>query len=204
MEVKADQGTQEWFDARLGRATGSKFNVIMAGDKLVGWKNYLAECVSERLSGKQAETYKSKEMQWGNDYEGTARLKYLIRTDNDVTECGFFQHPTLMAGASPDGLINSDGVLEIKCPNTATHLATLHKQVIPKQYYWQVQGQMWITGRKWCDFVSFDPRITGNAQIFITRVQRNDDDIFALEHQVINFLRQVDEEVMFVKNYKGV
>ncbi len=202
MEVKADQRSPEWYAARLGRATASKFNVIISGEKYATYKNYVAEVVAERLTGKQAESYTSKEMQHGIVFEATARLKYELATGNEAIECGFFQHTSLMAGASPDGLIGDDGVLEIKCPNTATHLLTLHKQQIPKQYHWQVQGQMWVTGRKWCDFVSFDPRMPKNAQLFITRIERNIDDIEVLAESVKYFLDQVDQEIKFVERYE--
>lgn len=205
MEIKADQRTPEWYQARLGRATASKFNVIMTGNKYATYKNYVAEVVAERLTGNQADNYTSKEMQHGIDFEPTARLKYELVTGNEARECGFFQHLTMMAGASPDGLIGDDGTLEIKCPNTATHLLTLHTQTIPKQYYWQVMGQMWITNRKWCDFVSFDPRMPANAQLFITRIQRNEADINDLAHEVDMFLGAVEAEVAFVNGYtKGV
>lgn len=202
MEVKADQRSPEWYAARLGRATASKFNVIISGEKYATYKNYVAEVVAERLTGKQAESYTSKEMQHGIDFEATARLKYELATGNEAIECGFFQHTSLMAGASPDGLIGDDGVLEIKCPNTATHLLTLHKQQIPKQYHWQVQGQMWVTGRKWCDFVSYDPRLSPNAQYFCTRVLRDEDAISDLEDNIVMFLRSVEEEVNFIRNYQ--
>ena len=205
MEIKADQRTPEWYDARLGRATASKFNVIMSGTKYAQYKNYVAEVVSERLTGTSPENYVSKEMQHGIDFEATARLKYELTTGNEAIECGFFQHTTMMAGASPDGLVGDDGVLEIKCPNTATHLLTLHTQTIPKQYYWQVVGQMWVTNRKWCDFISFDPRLPANAQLFITRIQRHEPDIEALTSAVDLFLGEVDHEENFVKSYtKGV
>ena len=107
-----------------------------------------------------------------------------------------------MAGASPDGLIYDDGLIEIKCPNTATHIETLKSKKLPYQYYWQVMGQMWITGRKWCDFVSFDPRMPKNAQIFITTVERDDEAISKLEGQVTTFLREVAADEQFIRNYE--
>lgn len=199
------QRSDEWYQARLGKATASRFHDIMAtgynGKPLAGWKNYRAELVTERLTGTPFETYTSGPMQWGIDNEPLARLHYLLLTGNQVEECGFFEHPELAAGASPDGLINADGSLEIKCPNTATHIETLRTGAIPKMYFAQVQGQLWITGRKRADFVSFDPRLPDNAKIIIIPVERDDAYIEALEGKVKLFLREVEEEVEFVRNY---
>lgn len=205
-QLTNDQRTDEWFALRLGRATASRFGDIMAkgrnGYEPAARKNYRAQLVSERLTGVKDETYTSAAMQWGVDNEETARLRYELRTGNEPVECGFFTHDTLQAGASPDGLIGDDGLLEIKCPNSATHIETLKKQAVPSQYKWQVQGQLWITGRQWCDFVSYDPRMPSNAQVFITRVQRDDAAIKELEGQITTFLREVEAEVQFIKNYK--
>lgn len=200
-----EQRTDDWFEARLGRATASRFKDVMLTIKsgeAAGRKNYRAELVAERLTGTREETWTSAAMQWGIDNEDLARLRYELLTGNTVDECGFFAHPKLMAGASPDGLIGKDGVLEIKCPNTATHIETLRKQTVPSQYYWQVMGQMWITGRKWCDFVSFDPRMPKNAQIFITTIKRDEEAIKKLEEQITTFLREVTEEEQFIRNYE--
>lgn len=204
-QVTNDQRTDDWFEARLGRATASRFKDIMLTIKsgeAAGRKNYRAELVAERLTGAKEEGWTSAAMQWGIDNEPLARLRYELLSGNTVEECGFFAHETLMAGASPDGLIDDDGLLEIKCPNTATHIETLRKQEVPYQYYWQVMGQMWITGRKWCDFVSFDPRMPKNAQIFIKTVERDEEAIKRLEAQIITFLREVAEEEQFIRNYK--
>jgi putative phage-type endonuclease len=203
--ANVEQGSVEWLQARLGKATASRFNDIMAkgrnGNELAGYKNYRAELVTERLTESMAEFYKNSAMEWGTDTEPLARLRYELRTGNEVEECGFYTHASIEAGASPDGLIGDDGLLEIKCPNTATHIETLRKQVVPKQYYWQVMGQMWITGRKWCDFVSFDPRLTDNACYFQTRLDRDEEAIKLLETEVRKFLETVDQEVTFIKNY---
>ncbi len=200
-----DQRTEDWFEARLGRATASRFKDVMLTIKsgeAAGRKNYRAELVAERLTGVRDEGYTTAAMQWGIDNEPLARLRYELLTGNSVEECGFFAHSSLMAGASPDGLIYDDGLIEIKCPNTATHIETLKSKKLPYQYYWQVMGQMWITGRKWCDFVSFDPRMPKNAQIFITTVERDDEAISKLEGQVTTFLREVAADEQFIRNYE--
>lgn len=205
-QLTNDQGSDAWFESRLGRATASKFNDIMAkgrnGSEPASRRNYREQLVDERLSGERAENFKSASMSWGTDYESAARLAYEFKTGNAVEETGFYAHDTLMAGASPDGLIGEDGLLEIKCPNSSTHRDTLKKQEVPNQYRWQIQGQLWITGRKWCDFVSYDPRLPSNAQLFITRVDRDDNAIAELEGQVTTFLREVAAEVQFIENYK--
>ena len=204
-EIKADQRTDEWYDARLGRATASRFKDVMTTIRTgesAAVKNYRSELVAERLTHKQADNFTSKEMQRGIDSEDLARLEYQLVTGNLVTECGFFKHKDLEAGASPDGLIGTDGVLEIKCPNTATHVETLIKRELPKQYFWQVQGQMWITERKWCDFVSFDDRLPENAQFICIRVERDEEAIKKLSETVKAFLESVDQEVSFIKNFE--
>lgn len=203
--IQVAQGTEEWHTARLGRATASRFSDIMAKVKTgeaAGRKNYRALLVAERLTGKREETFQSNAMAWGTETEPLARLRYDLNSENEVEECGFFAHDTLMAGASPDGLIGNDGLLEIKCPNSATHIETIRKQTLPYQYYWQVVGQLWITGRNWCDFVSFDPRMPANAQYFCLRVWRDEQKIKQLQTEVESFLDTVDLEVTFIQNYK--
>lgn len=203
--MDVEQRSDEWFAARLGKATGSRFNDIISTTKS-GYsaqrKNYKAELVIERLTGEKVSNWTSPAMQWGTDNEPIAKLAYMAETGNEVEDATFVEHEILLAGASPDGYIGEDGLIEIKCPNTATHLETLQKQKVPRQYMAQIQGQMWITGRKWCDFVSFDPRLPANAQLFITRVEGDMEFINELEEEIINFLDEVAADVEFVKNYK--
>lgn len=206
-QLTSNQRDDEWFEARTGVATASRFADIMAkgrnGNELAGRKNYRAQLVTERLTNNREEMRTSAAMDWGTDYEDVARLRYELKTGNSVTEGGFYKHDKLEAGASPDGFIDEDGLIEIKCPNTNTHIETLKRQDIPKQYYWQVMGQMWITGRQWCDFVSFDPRLPEQAQLFITRIDRDDNAIKMLVDEITGFLREVEAEVKFIENYKG-
>lgn len=203
--IEAEQRSPEWFAARLGKATGSRFADIMARTRSgysTSRKNYAAELATEWLTNTPTENYTSAAMQWGTDYEPVARGQYELATGNDVVETGFWVHDSLDCGASPDGFIGDDGLIEIKCPNTATHIETLVKNKIPSQYYAQVQGQMWITDRKWCDFVSFDPRMPANARLKIVRVERDDVFIGDLEFEITDFLGEVAELVEFIKNYK--
>lgn len=204
-EITTEQRTDSWYDARLGRATASRFNDVIATirtGEAATRKNYRAELVAERLTGISTPLFVTQAMQWGIDTEPLARYRYLIASGNKVEECGFYAHKTLMAGASPDGLVGKDGSLEIKCPNTATHIETLVIQEVPKQYYWQIMGQLWMTGRKWCDFVSFDPRLPDNASLFIKRIPRDAEAIKKLEISVREFLQEVALECKFIKKYK--
>ncbi len=202
------QRSSNWFADRWGRATASRFNDVMSvgrnGQALAGRKNYLSELVIERLTEPPTEDigFKSQAMEWGEEYEPTAVLEYELRTGNQVGNAYFEKHKTLEAGASPDGYVGADGLIEIKCPNSAQHLETLRVKEVPSQYVAQVQGQLWITGRKWCDFISYDPRFPVNAQIFIKRVERDEKYIKELETTITNFLQEVEEETEKVKNYE--
>lgn len=201
------QRTDAWYEARLGKATASRFHDILsktkAGATTAYRKNYKAELVIERLTGEKAPSFTNSAMQWGVDNEPIARLAYTAETGNDVEEAPFVQHLTLEAGASPDGYVGEDGLIEIKCPNPATHIETLWKRAVPYQYIAQIQGQLWITGRKWCDFVSFDPRMPSNVQLFIFRVSRDEEYIEALAEEVEAFLEEVDGDFDFLRSYGG-
>lgn len=193
------QGTPEWFAARLGKVTASRVADVMAKTK-TGWgadrANYMAELIAERLTGEAAASYTNAAMQWGTDQEPNARAAYEFRTDKTVDLIGFAPHPKIeMAGASPDGLVDADGLVEIKCPNTATHIDTLLGAVVPGKYITQMQFQMACTGRKWCDFVSYDPRLPESMSIFVARVQRDDKAIAEMESLVGAFLVEIDQKV---------
>ncbi len=194
-----DQRTDEWFAARVGKATASKIADIMAKTK-TGYSasraNYAAQLITERLTGKPTEGYSNAAMAWGTETEPQARAAYAWLTDNNVEECGFFDHPRIaMSGASPDGLIGAEGLLEIKCPNSATHIATLRGDSIDGKYIKQMQWQMACTGRLWCDFASFDPRLPEPMQLHVKRVARDGAMISEMETEVAAFLGEVDEAV---------
>jgi len=194
-----EQRTQEWFEARLGKVTASRVADIVGKTKS-GYKasraNYMAQLVCERLTGRQGESYQNAAMVWGTEQEPAARGAYEARAGLLVQEVGFVSHPTIQdAGASPDGLIGEDGLVEIKCPNTATHIETMLEGVAPSHYNTQMQWQMACTERKWCDFVSFDPRMPENMQLFIYRVHRDAEIINELEREVEKFLSELDKKV---------
>ena len=202
----AEQQSEEWFQARLGCATGSRFNDVIAKTRSgysTSRKNYAVELALEIITGTRQDFYQSSAMAWGTETEPVARLEYELITGNEVEETGFWKHDILPIGASPDGLVNKDGLLEIKCPNSATHLETLISGKVPRQYIAQVQGQLLITERNWADFVSYDPRMPENAKIKIIRVERDEAYIRELIYELEEFVKEVDEQVQFIKNYKG-
>jgi putative phage-type endonuclease len=193
------QGTPEWYAQRLGKLTASRIADALAKTKS-GWgasrANYMAQLVAERLTGQQQESFTNAAMQWGTDTEPHARAAYEYHTDNTVELVGFVDHPIIeMAGASPDGMVSTDGLVEIKCPNTATHIETLLGRSAPSKYLLQMQWQMACTGRKWCDFVSFDPRMPENMRLLVHRVKRDDVLIASLENDVVDFLGELDRKV---------
>jgi putative phage-type endonuclease len=199
-----EQRTEEWFSARLGKVTASRVADVVAKTKSgysASRANYMAQLVVERMTNKQAESYSNAAMEWGTEQEPLARAAYEAEVGVLVDEVGMIDHPTVeMSGASPDGLVGGDGLVEIKCPTTATHIDTLMGEEAPKKYYDQMQWQMACTGRKWCDFVSFDPRMPEGLQLFVKRVERNDEYIAMLESEVATFLQEVSDKVNKLKS----
>ena len=193
------QGTSEWHAARLGRVTASRVADIVAKTKTgygASRATYMGQLIAERLTGEVAEAYTNAAMQWGTDKEPEARMAYEFRTDAEVIQVGFIPHPRIeMSGASPDGLVGDRGLVEIKCPNTSTHIDTLISQTVPGKYVTQMQWQMACTGRSWCDFVSYDPRLPESMRLFMRRVERDDGRISDLEQEVTGFLAELDQKV---------
>ena len=193
------QQSEEWFAARLGKVTASRVADVIARTKSgpsASRANYMAELVAERLTGTRAEGFTSPAMQWGTEQEPEARLAYEFRHDVTVEQVGFIAHPSIeMSGASPDGLVAADGLVEIKCPNTATHIETLLTGTIPAKYETQMLWQMACTGRAWCDFASFDPRLPEEMRLFVKRFARDDARIAEMEEQVREFLFELDTTV---------
>ena len=194
-----DQQTEEWHNARLGKVTASRLSDVMARTKTgygASRANYMTELVLERLTGRRAEGYTNAAMQWGIDTEADAKAAYEFRTNAEIVSVGFIDHPLIdMTGASPDGLIGEDGLIEIKCPNSATHIDYLLTGMVPKKYDLQMQWQMACTGRQWCDFVSYDPRLPPNLSMLIKRIDRDNDLIAEMEIEVREFLDEVTRTV---------
>ena len=194
-----EQRSEAWFAARIGKVTASRVADVMAATKSgpgAARKNYMAELVAERLTGTQGERFTNAAMQWGTDWEPQARIAYEFMAGCTVQEVGFVDHPTIpMFGASPDGLVGGDGLVEIKCPNTATHIETLLGATIDRKYVLQMHTQMICTGRAWCDFVSYDPRLPAEMQILIQRVPRDATLVAEIETAVSGFLAELDTTV---------
>jgi putative phage-type endonuclease len=195
-----EQRTEEWFQERLGKVTASCIADVLAKTKTgysASRKNYAAQLITERLTGVKTDTYTNAAMQWGTEHEDEARALYQFDKDVQVQQIGFVHHSTIpMTGASPDGLVGENGLIEIKCPNTATHIDFLDTEVINGKYLLQMQWQMACTGRQWCDFVSYDPRMPQHLMMKIVRLERNDSEIRRIEAEVIDFLREIDEKIM--------
>lgn len=197
--IEVVQGTPEWHAARLGKVTASRVADVIARTK-TGYgamrANYMAELICERLTGAAAERFTNAAMAWGTEREPEARELYEFQHDAEVTLVGFVAHPSIaMTGASPDGLVGADGMVEIKCPNTATHLETLEGQAVPAKYVTQMLWQMACTGRAWCDFVSFDPRLPAHMRLFVKRVHRDDERLAEIEAEVRAFLGELDAKI---------
>jgi putative phage-type endonuclease len=201
------QGSNDWFQIRMGKVTASRVADVIAKTKTgysASRENYMAQLVVERLTQTKAESYTNAAMQWGTDQEPFARAAYEAAQGVMVEEVGFVRHPTIeWAGASPDGLVGGEGegLVEIKCPNTATMIETLLSQKVPSKYITQMQFQMACTGRKWCDYVSFDPRMPAKAQMFVKRVDRDDTYIAEIEAEIVKFLAEVQSQVNQLNQY---
>ena len=193
-----EQRTDEWFAARIGKVTASRVADVIAKTKSgygAGRANYLADLVVERLTGQKAQGFSNAAMEWGTQTEPQARAAYSAKTGILVEEVGFIDHPTVaMSGASPDGFAE-EGLIEVKCPNTNTMLEFILDGKPPQKYVTQMQWQMACTGRPWCDFVSFDPRLPERLQLLVVRVPRDDDYIAMLEAEVKKFLAELDDNL---------
>jgi putative phage-type endonuclease len=189
------QGSDEWKALRLGKVTASKVADIVAKTKSgysAGRANYASQLIAERLTGTPAESFTNAAMQHGSETEPEARDAYCFYQGVTVEQVAFVPHPNIdQAGCSPDGLVGDGGLVEIKCPQTATHLETLLGQAVPAKYQTQMQFQMACTGRAWCDFVSYDPRMPESMRLFVKRVPRDDKRIAELEAEIASFLLEL-------------
>ena len=202
-----EQRTEEWHLARLGKVTASRVGDVLAKIKTgesASRKNYKMELVVQRLTGQPQESFTNAAMEWGTATEPQARMAYEAHTGLFVEEKGFIDHPTIEGfGCSPDGVVGETlhskhnsitpmtGLIEIKCPNTANHIETVLENKAPSKYIPQMQCQMAVTGAKWCDFVSFDPRVPEDLQLLVVRVERDQEYIDSMEVEVKQFLSEV-------------
>lgn len=192
------QRSPEWFAKRLGLVTASRIADVMAKTK-TGYSasraNYMAQLLTERLTGQPTEGFQSPAMAWGIEQEGAARAVYEARTGVLVQEVDFVRHPTLEAGASPDGLVGEDGLVEIKCPNTATMVDYLETRATPMKYQLQIQWQLACTGRNWADFVAYDPRLPEHLRLLVIREPRNQSLIDGITAEVERFLAELNTKL---------
>lgn len=200
LDVK--QGSDEWIQARLGVASASQFKDILTqprsnADKEAGKMSdtamsYLLELAAEVVTGTQVELF-GRPLDWGHEYEPAARNLYDL-TVADVREAGFILDDSMKYGASPDGLVGDDGMIEIKCPyNTANHLRTVISGRVPEEHTPQIQGNLMVNGRQWCDFISYDPRILDKGKFFVKRVERDEKYIADLRKKVETFVSNLDK-----------
>jgi len=194
------QGSPEWFAIRAGKVTASRMADLTATTRNgygASRANYMAQLIAERLTGVPQDSYTNAAMQWGTEQEPLARAAYSFHRDAEVTEVGFILHPKIAeSGASPDGTVGDVGLVEIKCPNTATHIDTLLSGSVPEKYVKQMQWQMACADRAWCDFASFDPRMPERLRLFVKRIERDDKMIADLEAEVVKFLAELNEKII--------
>ena len=197
--MSAPQGSAEWLADRAGCLTASAIADMLAKTKTgesASRANLRARLVAERLTGIPQDGFSNAAMQWGNEQEPFARAAYEIHSGNLVDQTGLVMHPSIpYAGASPDGLIDDCGLVEIKCPNTATHIKYLLSGDAPKEYQQQMLWQMECTERKWCDFVSFDPRMPSHLQLFVVRFDRDEGRLNDVRAEAVKFLAEVDSMI---------
>lgn len=190
------QGSDGWFEERLGIPTASMFKAICKRNKngtvTADYNKYLIQLLVERLTGKRPR-FTSLPIEWGKAQEELAATRYEEVTGNVTQEVGFKKHKTIEAGASLDRQVGKDGQIEIKCPNTATHLVYMINDQLPDDYFYQVHGQLWISGNKWCDFVSHDPDLPAGLDLFIKRVDRDEAVVKEIENEIKEFVNKLDE-----------
>lgn len=200
------QGSEEWLQSRMGKVTASRVADVLAKTKSgysTSRQNYAIELALERITGNRQAFYTNEAMKWGTEKEPFARAAYEAKTMVIVDEVALINHPTIaMAAASPDGVINDDGLVEFKCPIPATHLNTLVTRKPSGDYITQMMWQMACTNRKWCDFASYDPRFPEHLQLVVVRINRDDVAIKAMEDEVIKFLTEVDAMVQQINEMK--
>lgn len=205
--IAVEQGTPEWHQLRLGKVTASRVADILAKTKTgpsASRSNYLIELALQRVTKTLEESYTNSAMEWGIQTEPQARVAYEVKTNNFVDQVAFIDHPTIANfGCSPDGLVGSDGLIEIKCPNSATHWSYIKDNAPPNKYFIQMQAQMAVTGAKWCDFVSFDPRMPERSQLLIVNVPRDPEFISSMEEEIKQFLSEVEVEVNLMEKRNG-
>ena len=198
-----EQGSPEWLSLRLGKVTASRIKEVIANgrgnapSKMA--ESYLMELVAEILTGESKPFFENDAMRWGTEKEEEARAVYSIKNSRfDIEEVAFIEHSEFI-GVSPDGLVGDDGLIEIKCPNTTTQLKRALSDNYSKDYKAQIQMQLWVSERAWCDFVSFDPRLSGKAGYLEQRVYRDDEFIYDMKTKTYEFVGKMKELINKLK-----
>ena len=198
--INLEQGTDEWKIARLGYVSASNLDAVMARGKsgeAITRKKYKVRLAAERLTGEITESYSNAAMEWGVVNEEKAAMAYEVSKDTLLDRTGFWKHPTISwLGCSPDRLVGSDGLVEIKCPDSSTHVDYLLAKQVPTEYVKQVQGQIWVMEREWCDFVSYDPRMPEKNRLLVVRAYRDEELIKQMQEEVEKFLNEVDQLII--------
>ena len=202
-----EQGSVEWATAKLGYVSASNIAEVMSKGKTgeaIGRKKYKTRLVAERLTMQPLESYSNDAMAWGIENEPMAAMAYEAATGTFLEKTGFWKHPEIKwLGVSPDRLLGDKHLVEIKCPNTTTHLDYIFENKVPGDYYKQIQCQLWVTGREWADFVSYDPRLPFKNRLFISRVEKDLSMIKEMELEVKQFLTEVDDLILRLENDKN-
>lgn len=189
-----EQGSQEWHEMRLGKVTASRIADVISngrgGKPSEKAKSYMIELIAEILTGKQKPFFENDAMRWGTETEPQARAMYELKSGNEVKEVAFIKLNDFV-GVSPDGLVGDNGLIEIKCPTTITQIKRALSDDYAKDYYAQIQMQLWVSGRDWCDFVSFDPRLDVDASYLVQRVNRDEDFINLIKEKVESFIHEL-------------
>jgi len=194
--TEMEQGSAEWLALRLGKVTASRMKDVLSKGRGTAQsktaETYMMELLCERLTGESKPFFENDAMQWGTATEPQARAMYELMSGNTVNEVAFVEHNEYI-GISPDGLIGDDGLIEIKCPTTITQVRRSLTDNYSKDYYTQIQCQLWVTEREWCDFLSFDPRLDISASYLLQRVERDDVFIDAMREKTYLFVETMNE-----------
>ncbi|KKN39458.1 hypothetical protein LCGC14_0743280 [marine sediment metagenome] len=185
------QGPDDWYKLRLGKVTASCFGKAIAAGQGKTRKTYMIQLIAERLTQSEQEGFSSAVMVRGQEIEPYAREYYELLNDVSIREVGFVERNENI-GASPDGFIGEDGLIEIKCPLSTTHIATILADKVPTTHKPQIQGQLWVCEREWCDFVSYDPRVR-QRPFFCERVYRDEDYIKELHIKIQMFIDEMNQ-----------
>lgn len=182
-----EQGSDEWKAIRLGIPTASRFKDVLAKGEGKTRTSYMYQLAAETLTGQTDESYSNTYMDWGTENEPLARSAYEFIMSEIVEQVTFISNETFYAGYSPDGLVGDNGLIEIKCPKTTTHIETVISGKMPSGHIPQVQGGLMVSEREWLDFISYDPRIKQSMAYFSVRVYRDDEYIEKLRLELIRF-----------------